>query len=266
MAHCACFSLAPGSVLYLPPGHWHSVVPIEGGSISVDLRAGSLTQAKWVCEALYAALSASRDVGAMAPLCPGDAAPPSLAALAAHVADTLPTILARCQLPRCLPFERACSDGLNRGGTLSFLKRRVGDRAPLLGAEDELTLSPLLSLTLKLRDADAAPCALVVQLVGSSSLSGMEYVRYRIYTDAALHAPLAALAASGAEKVGRLQALCAKPERLRTLLRVLVHAHVLHCMSSAPATAEGTRAGSEPRAQPSKRAAASGLKRRRPSM
>ena len=50
------FSLAPGSVLYLPPGDWHRVVPVEGNSISVDVRLGHLTAAKWLCEALHASL------------------------------------------------------------------------------------------------------------------------------------------------------------------------------------------------------------------
>lgn len=35
LAHCSCFNLGPGSLIYLPPGHWHSVAPVEGGSFSV---------------------------------------------------------------------------------------------------------------------------------------------------------------------------------------------------------------------------------------
>ena len=78
-----------------------------------------------------------------------------------------------------------------------------------------------------------AAAVLVVELVGASSLTGMEYLRFRIYADAALHPPMAALVASGSEKVSRLQMLCEKPRRLLTLLRVLVHAHVLNCTGGA---------------------------------
>lgn len=95
LGNCACFNLRPGSVIYLPPGHLHYVMPLEGGalnhaaahtdcneldhtsyyrvadlltstrsrhapriagSFSVDLRVGHLSQAKWLCEAMYASL------------------------------------------------------------------------------------------------------------------------------------------------------------------------------------------------------------------
>ena len=36
LAQSACFNLRPGSVIYLPPGHWHSVVPVEGGARHSD--------------------------------------------------------------------------------------------------------------------------------------------------------------------------------------------------------------------------------------
>ena len=50
------YSLAPGSVLYVPPGHPHRVVPSAGGSLSVDVRIGHISHAKWVSEVLYASL------------------------------------------------------------------------------------------------------------------------------------------------------------------------------------------------------------------
>ena len=206
MAHCACHNLSPGSVLYLPPGHWHSVVPLEGGSLSVDLRAANLTQAKWLCEALYASMMASRTPLAMLPHAPAASAA-SLGALTEQLTASLPAILGSCQVrslrahlrtvecrlcaaqcqpectrfgpvstceraaahargaatsplcvrrqvPRCLPFERSCSDGLNRGATLAFLKRRGCAVAPHLAAESDVRISPLVALSLKLRGAD----------------------------------------------------------------------------------------------------------------
>ena len=119
MAHCTCYNLSPGSIVYLPPGHWHSVVPLEGGSLSVDLRAANLTQAKWVCEALYASLVASRSLLAMRPHAPAVAAS-SLNALADEVARSLPAILGRCKVAFALAFAKlptpapACSRLLTR--------------------------------------------------------------------------------------------------------------------------------------------------------
>merc|ERR1712096_268531 len=51
-----CYSMGPGSVLYLPPGYWHSVEPIAGDSISIDLRVGNVLHAKWICEAMFAGI------------------------------------------------------------------------------------------------------------------------------------------------------------------------------------------------------------------
>jgi hypothetical protein len=49
-----CTTLGEGSLLYIPPGHWHSVVPSHGDSFSVDLRVATVTHAKWLSEVLFA--------------------------------------------------------------------------------------------------------------------------------------------------------------------------------------------------------------------
>lgn len=51
-----CTRLSPGAAIYVPPGHWHRVVPVEDDPrcLSVDIRVASATQARWVCEELFA--------------------------------------------------------------------------------------------------------------------------------------------------------------------------------------------------------------------
>ena len=46
--HRQCINLREGSVLYIPPGHWHSVIPANGDSFSVDLRVATVPHAKWL--------------------------------------------------------------------------------------------------------------------------------------------------------------------------------------------------------------------------
>ena len=48
-----CRNMRGGSVLYLPPGHWHSVIASDGDSFSVDLRVATIGHAKWLSEALF---------------------------------------------------------------------------------------------------------------------------------------------------------------------------------------------------------------------
>ena len=54
--------LAPGQAIYVPPGEWHRVIPIEtdptvGSCFSVDARVASVTHARWTCEALFALMT-----------------------------------------------------------------------------------------------------------------------------------------------------------------------------------------------------------------
>lgn len=97
-AQSSCFNLAAGSVLYVPPGWWHSVVPLEGGSVSVDIRAGSLTHARWVSEALYVSLMTGRGPRAVQPLFVNEEASASLQALVNELSVSLPAILDQCKV------------------------------------------------------------------------------------------------------------------------------------------------------------------------
>ena len=48
--------LEAGSVIYIPPGHWHRVVPVDADPVclSVDIRIASVTNARWMCENIFA--------------------------------------------------------------------------------------------------------------------------------------------------------------------------------------------------------------------
>ena len=61
--------LAPGQAIYVPPGEWHRVIPIEtdptvGSCFSVDVRVASVTHARWTCEALFASMTCGGIPGA----------------------------------------------------------------------------------------------------------------------------------------------------------------------------------------------------------
>jgi hypothetical protein len=243
--------LGPGSVLYLPPGHWHRVIPAGGPtSFSVDIRIGHLSAARWLSEALFATLSDRHSaqllldgtrqlnvrerIGALetAPCVPQGGhgpsrpAPEAMRALASSVGAKLADVLSVCPVPRAIPCEAQHSDGMNRGGTLDFLvsRRFLCDESALaLSPSTELAISPIAAITLKRRDADG----LTVQLLAASALTGMEYCRYGVLCEAELHEPLAALVGAGTMRLARLLTMCAVPDRLVLLLRALVHANLV---------------------------------------
>lgn len=255
-AGCGCVSMAPGSVLYLPPGHWHRVVPVAGPCVSVNLRVGQLLRARWLCEALFAALSAApfdgHDAptralgrGAMQPAGSRDfgAAAPSAAMdlLIAGVRRTLPQLLASCPLPRALPCERALSNGLERAARLSFLAER-GCLAPAAEVAPSARLRPsaLFALVLKQRGADK----LLVHMTAASALSGTEFLRFTVHCGARLEAGLSLLLVAAGGDSPTVAELCAACERaggggggraagrpasceLVELLRALVYARAL---------------------------------------
>ena len=258
------FSLSPGAVLYVPPGDWHRVVPIEGGSLSVDVRIGHLTAAKWLSEATFATLS----LGAMVAAKPSPAlASPALASPALSVGPAegeakltsclsqLSAQLRRCRVPRALPCEHALSDGLNRAASLSFLEAKgfllaaTGPSAKLLsGAGAGVGVCSMMSIGLKRRDAHT----MLVSLLAVSSLTNLEYCRFAIVCEAELHTALTELVSKGAATVADLISLCTKPKRLHVMLRCLLHANVLYTLdddSAAAAAAAEHRLGSQPSRQ-----------------
>ena len=63
---------------------------------------------------------------------------------------------------------------------------------------------------------------------------------FRIYCDAALHSAMATLVREGRAKVGALMQQSDRPGRLRTLLRVLLHANVLSIAAVVEAVPESS--------------------------
>ena len=266
-----CYRLEPGSVLYLPPGDWHRVVPVEGGSLSVDIRVGHLTAFKWLSESVFAALANDGVVQ------PGSDLPrantyvcPDLTGV--EMGSMLRDLVERAKLttdnfatlrvPRAIPSEDAHSDGLHRGATLAFLEERG-----FLDAEVNLSsgarrqalvvgVSSLCAMTLKRRPDDG----LVVQLVAVSALTNSEYCRFSLFCEGALYAAVQQLS-SGPTSLAELCALCAKPAtvaRFLVLVRCLLHANVLYTRasdgSSAPCSAAAKVGGGGAASPPTGRA------------
>ena len=239
--------LEPGSVLYLPPGEWHRVVPLEGRSVSVDLHIGELTRGKWLAEALYAHLQAAaagggslgpaaldQSLGALssAQVGPVDFGGDTASqALVAAVGAELPRMAAHGRPPRAFPPEDCQCDGLHRGASLEFLAAR-GFLCPasMLPGGAALLVSPLVAIMAR-PVASSGGDATLAQLEAVSSLSTMEYLRFAIRIEAQDLVPqLARLTSAGpAATVGVLLDTCSGSRRaaLLTLLRVLVHANVL---------------------------------------
>ena len=48
--------LEAGMGIYVPPGHWHRVVPVTEDPVclSIDIRIASVTMARWLCENVFA--------------------------------------------------------------------------------------------------------------------------------------------------------------------------------------------------------------------
>ena len=248
-----CYSLKPGSVIYLPPGHWHSVAAIGGtDSFSVDIRVASVLHSKWICEALFTDLldtfytePQSQKSLAVGPIDFGPTAlSQELKRQLAHIAENGERTLERCRLPRCFPFERNLSDGLHKAATLKFLHDR-GFVAPAvaLRAHGLIGVNGLVAVQLKQQDG----CSLILQLMSESSLTKMEYLRFSLYCDIALHSAAHLLFASkserrqGGEPVS-LAALQTEAKaaggvvangQLAILLRVLLHANVLYFVPRA---------------------------------
>ena len=256
-----CYSLAPGSVLYLPPGAWHRVVPTEGGSLSVDVRIGNLTATKWLSEAIFAATEAGRARGG-AKILSATAIPPTsgtLTLLAPFATfGSLPEYaLKRCPVPRVMPYEDDLSDGLNRAASLEYLvanflpsvQRRASLHRDLL-----VGISSMFTLTLKKRDVKTV----LVSLLAVSTLTNLEYCRFSILCAAGLHDALAHLTKVETASLQHLIRLC--PGELEKDLRLMVHV-LLHANALCEETLDGEAAA----AAPERSEASSARKRRKQS-
>ena len=216
------------AILARPTGH--RVVPIAGGALSVDVRIGHLTAAKWLSEASYALLSTAlvqgipRSIAGLAQYGGGSIGPLDDPAAALPL-QSLQSHLRRCCVPRALPYEEALSDGLYRAASVGFLEARgcLAPRTALDAANLWVGVSSMVAITLKHRGDGR----LLASLLAVSSLTGLEYCRFGVLCEAELNAALARLVESGAERVDKLSSLCSKPARLLVMLRCLLYANVL---------------------------------------
>ncbi|CAE7936522.1 eag [Symbiodinium sp. KB8] len=245
----SCYNLRPGSVLYIPPGHWHSVTPVQGECVSVNLRVANLLHAKWICEVLFAEMiRAARGQGTLCAVRPPDFGGPGLShAMNQQAAHCRELESFWCRPPRCFPFQKEHSDGLRLGATLDFLQSKnfLCDRS-LLSKDALVIMSPLVSIIPKRRDADS----LVVDLRSVSSLTGSDYLRFSIICSSALEGPLKLLASCGKAKLCDLcdlprlgsarqvprrkrgEARDLLPDELASLFQVLIHGNVAFLRSS----------------------------------
>eukprot|EP00656_Telonema_subtile_P002162 TRINITY_DN1093_c0_g1_i1.p1 TRINITY_DN1093_c0_g1~~TRINITY_DN1093_c0_g1_i1.p1 ORF type:complete len:408 (-),score=54.60 TRINITY_DN1093_c0_g1_i1:112-1335(-) len=223
-----CYALTPGSVLYVPPGHWHQVVPTVGDSLSVDIRIGNVVDAKRIAEAVFAGLleefSYATDPTPRH-LTSGD----SLSEQVKHITEHLPRYLNRNQLPRSLPCEARLSDGMNRGASITYLLTYLLRNLPFDGPEKWLTaevcgLNPLVAIQLKRSKRGG----LGVCLSSVSSLTNMEYLRFTITVSMLLEEPLKRLMRDSKVQVLEFPFETGRQEgEFRILIRVLEWARVV---------------------------------------
>eukprot|EP01134_Creolimax_fragrantissima_P003290 CFRG3290T1 len=195
-------SLVPGSVLYVPPGHWHSVVPTSGESMSVDLRVANISHAKWIAEAVFALLSDTKfphdgfhQVNArFGTIGPKDfqqhgGSYTDIVDMLAFVKDeVLPQASSRCRIPRCFPSQTHLSDGLTSGATLGFLINEgfFCETTNCAKMFEQFYMNPLVSVIAKRRGQNE----IVLALRSVSSLSKSDFLHFNLVCNANLF-PLA---------------------------------------------------------------------------
>jgi len=239
-----CFNLREGSVIYLPPGHWHQVSTADGNerSLSADIRIANVLHSRWICEAVFAhLLERFCKSNQSFSVSPADFAEGGLSEgvekQAEHVMTSLPSMLRHCRLPRWIPFQSCHSDGMNLGATLAFLREKQFMTAQVGKSSSVIGVNPLVALTLKLCNGRA----LVLHIRSESSLSTMEYLRFTLLCDIALYDAVNFLRDAGKASLQELRRRCTHDD-LEILLRILLHANVLYRADGM----EATKASPEP--------------------
>ena len=202
--------LEAGSVIYIPPGHWHRVVPVDADPVclSVDIRIASVTNARWMCENIFAEFMSDVTFG----YCGNGGYPTNRFVGAGGQDETLEqdviSDLDTCQdrhveklkaildgecfwkPPVAMPFEPDLSDGMELCGSLQFLIGALpGDRidggggrfdfaAELkteLRPKSRLAFNPFVAVTKKESDG-----GVVMHMRHTSGLTSMDYQHYGI--------------------------------------------------------------------------------------
>ena len=200
--------LEAGSVIYIPPGHWHRVVPVDADPVclSVDIRIASVTNARWMCENIFAEFMSDVTFG----YCGNGGYPTNRFVGAGGQDETLEqdviSDLDTCQdrhvdklkeildgecrrrfwkPPVAMPFEPHLSDGMHLCASLQFLIDALpGDRidgtvAVLkteLRPKSRLAFNPFVAVTKKRISDDSV----VMHMRHTSGLTSMDYQHYGI--------------------------------------------------------------------------------------
>eukprot|EP00754_Rhynchopus_humris_P047673 Rhum_TRINITY_DN7250_c0_g1::Rhum_TRINITY_DN7250_c0_g1_i1::g.22294::m.22294 len=229
------YRLRPGSVIYLPPGHWHAVEAVGSeDSFSIDLRVANVLKGRQVAEAIFAGLmerfgTADFEGGSLVreDFERGSQAA-SLRAMVAHVQERAGEMVDAHRLPRLLPSLRSLSNGMERANKLENLfpgsvSVDVLRRSLFAGKEHAVyAVNQLVALRLAVIDA----ARLVIGMTSESSLSTVEYMNYAVHCPLALEPAVARLASAGRASLSELEGLTGHP-LLLPLVAVLSNAHVL---------------------------------------
>ena len=232
------YVVCPGSVIYLPPGYWHSVVSTgEEDSFSIDIRVGNITHAKWIAEAVYnklysefhcsagaVGLSLSKEDYQQTALSNG------ILEQSRYLRKNLMSLLVNCPPISSLPFERDQSNGFHRGSHVSWLLEKLPPKIPAVDIPFRVTSlftpHPMVSFCVKL-----LPNYCVLYLFSESTLTTMEYIRYSMFCCAFLEEPLQLIASQPQFTFENTAAKCPSGEEyhnaLQELLLVLVRAGVV---------------------------------------
>uniref|UniRef100_A0A7S0PW39 JmjC domain-containing protein n=1 Tax=Micromonas pusilla TaxID=38833 RepID=A0A7S0PW39_MICPS len=207
--------LEAGMGIYVPPGHWHRVVPVTEDPVclSIDIRIASVTMARWFCENVFAKFMCEPSFGYIKDTGQNETLEQDVAigwhkyrylhprrfpgdflhtCLSRHV-EHLKAVLSGdwryrfCDPPVAMPFEPDLSDGMDLCASLEFLIDKLTeestDRLAELAKEMKegyvrkwkVALTPFVAVTKK--EADDG---VVLHMRHTSGLTNMDYQRYGI--------------------------------------------------------------------------------------
>ena len=240
-ANVTTYHLTPGSMIYLPPGYWHSVTPVEGESLSVDLRVVNILERKWICEAVFAGLSSAfrggdgtnRSVSQIdTSLALKNELSDSLLEQTGFVSSHINSMMKACRLPRPLLPESQHSNGLWPGASLAFLQEHLSPLWDQKEMPEEVFINQMVSVILKNHGG-----GLIISLLSVSPLTAAEYLRFNIVCSSPLLCdPMKRFIALGRASVNDLQVSCPTPavaQEMAALLRVLLYCNALHSESES---------------------------------
>eukprot|EP01060_Flectonema_neradi_P014970 TRINITY_DN21671_c0_g1_i1.p1 TRINITY_DN21671_c0_g1~~TRINITY_DN21671_c0_g1_i1.p1 ORF type:complete len:485 (+),score=112.18 TRINITY_DN21671_c0_g1_i1:38-1456(+) len=222
------YVLDPGTVIYLPPGHWHSVVSTgEEDSFSIDIRVGNIVHAKWIAEAMYnglfgefhgtagaSGLALSKEDYQQQSMSKG------ISEQARYLRKHVVSMLNTCPPIPSIPFERERSNGFHRGATISWLLEKLQRNTsvqPPFQLQSRFGLHPMIALSVKL-----LPNYCILYMFSESTLTTMEYIRYSLFCSAFLDEVLQSIVGQTQITYDSLVSKCPSGEEYTNALQDLV--------------------------------------------